>query len=68
MMVVDNKYEFGQEVYLKTDTDQKIRIVTGLCIRPNGCINYEVACGTESKWHYDFEMTTEKDVVKSTTG
>lgn len=68
MMVVDNKYEFGQEVYLKTDVDQKIRLVTGLLVRPNGSMSYELSCGTECRWHYDFEISTVKDVLKTTTG
>lgn len=67
MMVIDNKYRFGEEVYLKTDTDQKIRLVTGMLIRPNGCISYELSCGIECRWHYDFEITIEKDVLKTTT-
>jgi hypothetical protein len=67
MMVIDNKYGFSQEVYLKTDIDQKVRIVTGMLIRPNGCISYELSCGTDSRWHYDFEISTEKDVVMKTT-
>jgi hypothetical protein len=67
MMVIDNKYDYEQQVYLKTDVDQKLRIVTGLLIRPNGLISYELSCGTECRWHYDFEISTEKDVLKSTT-
>lgn len=66
-MVIDNKYDFGQQVYLLTDSDQKLRIVTGMCIRPNGCISYEVTCGTDSRWHYDFEISTEKNVLATTT-
>lgn len=68
MMVLGNAYEFGQEVYLKTDTEQKVRIVTGMLIRPNGCISYELSCGTETRWHYDFEISTEKNVLITTNG
>lgn len=67
MMVIDNKYGFGQEVYLKTDTDQKLRLITGILVRPNGCISYELSCGVDTRWHYDFEVTTERDVLKTTT-
>lgn len=67
MMVIDNKYDYEQQVYLKTDVDQKVRIVTGLLIRPNGLISYELSCRTEARWHYDFEISTEKDVLKTTT-
>lgn len=67
MMVLDSKFDFGQEVFLKTDIDQKMRIVTGICIRPNGWISYELSCGTESRWHNDFEISTEKNVVITST-
>lgn len=67
MMVIDNKYEIGQEVYLKTDVGQKLRIITAIIIRPNGCYCYEVACGSESRWHYDFELSEEKNVVITST-
>lgn len=59
MMVINNAFNFGDHVYLVTDVDQKERIVTGICIRPGGCISYEVTCGMESRWHYDFEISTE---------
>lgn len=67
MMVIDNKYGFGQEVYLKTDTDQKLRIITGMLLRPNGLVSYELSCGIDSRWHYDFEISTEKNVLMTTT-
>lgn len=67
MMVIDNKYGFGQEVYLKTDIDQRVRIITGMLLRPNGLISYELSCGTDTRWHYDFEISTEKNVLMTTT-
>ena len=58
--------EIGQEVYLKTDPDQKQRIITGICIR-KGNISYIMMCETMESWHYAFEITTERDVVKATS-
>lgn len=66
MKVVDNAYEFGQTVYLKTDVEQKPRMVTGFLIRPISC-TYELTQGTQISWHYDFEISTEKDVMATTT-
>lgn len=66
MKVIDNKFELGQIVYLKTDTDQKERIVTGFCIRQSGQ-SYELAQGSISSWHYDFEICEEKNVLMTTT-
>lgn len=62
-MVVDNKFEFGQVVYLKTDCDQIPRLLTGIDLRPNMII-YQLSCGTISSNHYDFEMSAEKSLVE----
>ena len=66
MMVIDNKYEIGDKVFLLTDVDQAERIVTGIYISPNG-LTYELSCGNSDSTHYDFEITKKKDVLKSTT-
>jgi hypothetical protein len=59
MMVIDNKYELGDEVYLKTDSEQQLRIVTAIHVHPAGQIIYQLSCGTTSSEHYDFEMSKE---------
>ena len=62
MMVIDNKYNFGDIVYLSTDVDQHPRIVTRIVISLNGII-YELSCGTFVSSHYEIEMTTEKNTL-----
>ena len=52
-------FEPGDIVYLKTDRDQFERIVTGYCIRKSG-ISYELALGSVTSWHFDFEISVEK--------
>ena len=66
MMLADTIFNIGNIVFLKTDSEQKERIVTGFIVRQN-YISYNINCGTEESWHYDFEMTIEKDVLKSVT-
>ena len=66
MMIVDNEFNIGDEVYLKTDADQLMRIVTGLHIHA-GSIGYNLGCGMYESSHYDFEITAVKDVLKSTS-
>jgi hypothetical protein len=61
-MTIPNKYDLKQVVYLRTDTDQLPRIVTGIQIRPNLLI-YNLACGTSESDHYDIEMSEEKNVL-----
>lgn len=62
-MTINPKFKIGQSVYLKTDEDQKLRIVTGLLIRPNTVL-YRVSFRVEETDHYDFELTEEKDLLK----
>lgn len=67
-MLIDNQFELGQIVFLKTDKDQQERIITALEIRPKDCISYEVYASTVVSWHYDFEMTKEPNITYKTNG
>ena len=60
------KFDIGQIVYLKTDPEQRERIVLGMSIKP-GCIYYSLGCGVDESWHYDFEITTQRDIIKATS-
>jgi hypothetical protein len=64
-MLIEAKYNFFDEVYLKTDRDQFKRIITRLNVTPNG-VTYELTCGTQASWHYDQEISIEKNVLTST--
>lgn len=59
-MIINNLFEIGSIVFLKTDQDQKPRIVHELLVSINGVV-YKVMQGAFSSWHYDFELSTEKD-------
>ena len=65
-MVIENKFELGQLVYLKTDTDQNPRMIIGISVRQSGLL-YELSFGSQSSWHYQMEISDEKDVLKATT-
>lgn len=62
-MLVDNKFNVGDYVYLKTDTEQIQRLVTGITIDLNGGLTYTLVAGVEQSFHYDLEMTKEKNYV-----
>lgn len=66
-MVIDNKFNFGDTVYLKTDPDQRARIVSKLSVLPMGVIVYELSHNTYTSLHYDFEISVEKNVLITTT-
>ena len=48
------KFNFGEEVQLKTDAGIK-RVITGYIIRPSGKM-YEVARELETSWHQEVEI------------
>lgn len=68
MMVVNNKYDFGQQLYLITDPNQNVRIVTAIKMCKGGELLYELSFGIDVSWHYDFECTVEQDTVKKVCG
>lgn len=61
-MVIDNKFRIGEIVYLKTDNDQLPRIVTRILVSV-GEIMYEVSGGTSHTDCWEFELSTEKDLI-----
>lgn len=58
MMVIDNKYEMWQVVYLITDQEQKERIVCQMIFDTG--LMYRLMCGTESSVHYEAEISSTK--------
>lgn len=65
-MILETQYNFGDIVYLKTDSDQKERMITGFKLRPAGTLII-VQCGTYETEHYEIELTSEKNVLITTT-
>lgn len=65
-MLLESKYDIGELVYLKTDKDQNKRMVLEVLFSTNG-VQYRLACGNCSSWHYEMECTIEKDVLQTTT-
>lgn len=63
MMVIENKYEIGQLLFLKTDSEQKERMLVQIAIGGNNAIRYCLSSGTVETWHYDIEMSEEKNIL-----
>lgn len=66
MMIVDNKFKIGERVYLATDPEQLVRIVSGIMVR-QGTLIYELSCGERATNAYDFEISSERDTVLATS-
>lgn len=60
------EFEIGETVYLKTDTEQHPRIITGINITENGVI-FRIMFVTTESWHYGFEMSKDRDIIKATS-
>lgn len=65
-MLIDNQFEIGDVVYLKTDKEQSPRIVYCIKVLKDGYL-YDLACGTTTSSHYDFELSKEVNVLIMTT-
>jgi len=65
MMVIENTYDIGDMVYLKTDADQRLRIVFSVKVFKSGELMYELVCGTITSIHYEFEISKEKDLTNA---
>jgi len=66
-MRIRTKYDFGQTVYLITDTEQEKRLVTSITLNP-GNVVYQLSCGTTASSHYEFEISPEVNMLVKTEG
>lgn len=66
MMTISNEHDLGDIVYLRTDPDQNILVVTAIAVTPGGLL-YKLAIGTSESWHYGIEISKEKDIVLATS-
>lgn len=56
------KFNVGEFVFLKTDPDQLERQV--ICVMDYGLVyQYLLACGTEQTNHFEWEVTTHRNVL-----
>jgi len=59
MMMIENKFNIGEKVYLETEPDQIERIITGILVDSNNLL-YRLSAGTIISFHYDYEISREK--------
>lgn len=57
--------DFGQIVYVRTDVDQYPRQVIGVQATADGGTLIKVTTDGESTWHYECEISEEKDILLS---
>jgi len=63
-MILTLPYDFGEMVFLKTDEEQKERMITEIAIKSPNFVLYLLSYGTQNSWHSDCEITKELDIEK----
>lgn len=64
-MNIKTKFDIGSSVVLKHDRDRILRTITGVSVRQNKTVSYNLISGTVDSWHYDFEIETEGQKAKT---
>ena len=59
-LLVNVDFQFGDEVYIKTDLEQRLGIVTAVQLR-QGSVAYEISRDLVITWVHSFEMSVEKN-------
>jgi hypothetical protein len=67
MMLIDNKFNIGQIVYVVTDVRQDPWIVVAFNVTPSSVLQYFVSKGGESLSCYEFELSEECNELKRIT-
>jgi hypothetical protein len=60
-IAIEVEHKIGDIVYLRTDTDQDEHIVTSYIVTSKDVL-YEIARGSMTTTHYDFEICTDKEL------
>jgi hypothetical protein len=64
LVVIDNEFDFGNIVYLKTDPEQHERIIVGIWARGKS-IRYDVSFKESESSHFGVELSTDRDILKA---
>lgn len=66
-IIVRCKLDFGQIVYVKTDIDQDPRQVIGVQATADGGMLVKLTTDGDVTWHYECEISEEKDIMLATS-
>lgn len=62
---INVEYNIGEIVYLKTDTEQRERMVSSIKVFNDGNILYYLCCGTNETTHFEIEISAKKNILKT---
>lgn len=64
MIIIENKYDIGTEIYLKGDPEREMFFVVGFQISgPNRNLLYQISTGASTFYCYEFELCTKDEIV-----
>ena len=66
-IIIKSDLSYGQIVYLKTDIDQLPRQVVAIQGTADGGMLIKLVHELDISWHYRCEISTERDIVLTTT-
>lgn len=61
MIKIDNQWDHGDFVYIRTDPEQRLGQVTHMQILPENVIMYNITIGATNLLCYDFELSETKE-------
>lgn len=61
-MILSTKYDWGEFVYLKTDSEQVRFIITAIQVNSPTSICYHLCNGKYKAWHDEIELSDEIDI------
>lgn len=62
-MIINTLYDIGDMVFVKTDKDQSVRLITDIKIHPSNLHSYGLMSGSTYSSHYEMELSKEKNEV-----
>jgi hypothetical protein len=62
-MKIKSVYSVGDIVYLRTDPEQAMRMVTGIVVRQVHCTYLLTCTDYPETEHYEYEISTTRDMV-----
>jgi len=57
MLILNNAFDIGEPVYIKTDPDQEMGIIASIHVYPQTLLSYEVKFLNESFYCFEFELS-----------
>lgn len=66
-MFINNTFDIGDIVYLKTEPEQRRYMVVAILINGPDRLQYKVNCGTFEWWAYPCELSDEPNILLKVT-